>query len=75
MESPYFQLKEWSQEELDLMIAKAVKPLQERIDVLEREQAKLYDDLLARIENLGERQTKNWNDLVQMIKARTDNYY
>lgn len=64
MHKGYFEPKQWSQEELDLMIAKAVKPLQERIDVLEREN-----------ERLAENHAKNWNDLVQMIKARTDNHY
>ena len=60
MDSPYFQIKEWSQEELDLMIAKAVKPLQEQIDVLERS-----------YKQLAKAQTKDWNELVKMIQART----
>ena len=55
-----FQLREWSPEELELMIAKAVKPLQERIDVLEQKN-----------ERLAKARVKDWNELVQMIKART----
>ena len=56
--NPYY-LKEWSKQELEEMIAQAVKPLQEQIDVLERG-----------YKRLAKSQTKDWNELVKMIQAR-----
>lgn len=56
--NPYY-LKEWSKQELEEMIAQAVKPLQEQIDVLERG-----------YKRLAKAQTKDWNELVKMIQAR-----
>ena len=61
--NPYY-LKEWSQKEIEVMVAKAVKPLQERVDVLEQ-----------LVEKLAKSQVKDWNELYEMIRARTSNNY
>lgn len=70
MKRDKFELTTWSEEELELIIAEATKPLIKAIRELQREvdELKKHDDHLQfQVNNLEERRVKDWNDLTKRI--------